>query len=118
MGLANFYRRFCKDFAKIANPLNKLLQKNAKFVWTPRAQTAFDTLKQSLITAPMLQYPDLNNSFCLTIDASDVSLGFILSQKDENNKDRVVAYGGRAIRPEELKWTVTEKECLAVVEGI
>ena len=41
-----------------------------------------------------------------------------MSQKDENNKDRVVAFGGRAIRPEERKWTVTEKECLAVVEGI
>ena len=118
LGLANFYRRFCKNFAKIANPLNKLLQKNTKFVWTEQAQDAFDTLKHSLITAPMLYYPDLNNSFCLTTDASDVSLGFILSQKDINNKDRVVAYGGRSIRPEERKWTVTEKECLAVVEGI
>ena len=55
LGLANFYRRFCKDFAKIAKPLNKLLQKNAKFVRTAQAQLAFDTLKQSLITAPMLQ---------------------------------------------------------------
>ena len=118
LGLANFYRRFCKDFAKIASPLNTLLQKNTKFVWTDQAQAAFDTLKQTLITAPMLHYPDLNSSFCLTTDASDVSLGYILSQKDENNKDRVVAYGGRSIRPEERKWTVTEKECLAVVEGI
>ena len=118
LGLANFYRRFCKDFAKIANPLNKLLQKNTKFVWTDQAQIAFDSLKQSLITAPMLYYPDLNNGFCLTTDASDISLGYILSQKDDDNKDRVVAYGGRSIRPEERKWTVTEKECLAVVEGI
>ena len=83
-----------------------------------QAQDAFDTLNYSLITAPMLYYPDLNNSFCLTTDASDVSLGFILSQKDINNKDRVVAYGGRSIRPEERKWTVIEKECLAVVKGI
>ena len=118
LGLANFYRRFCKDFAKIANPLNRLLQKNTKFIWTDQAQAAFDTLKQSLVTAPMLHYPDLNSSFCLTTDASDVSLGYILSQKDANNKDRVVAYGGRSLRPEERKWTVTEKECLAVVEGI
>ena len=66
----------------------------------------------------MLHYPNLNESFCLTTDASDVSLGYILSQRDANNKDRVVAYGGRSLRPKERKWTVTEKECLSVVEGI
>ena len=118
LGLANFYRRFCKDFAKIATPLNKLLQKGITWKWTEEAQDAFEKLKECLITAPMLHYPDLNSSFCLTTDASDVSLGYILSQKDSNNKDRVVAYGGRSLRPDERKWTVTEKECLAVVEGI
>lgn len=109
---------FCKDFAKIATPLNQLLQKGKPWEWTEEAQTAFDKLKECLITAPMLHYPDLNLSFCLTTDCSDVSLGYILSQKDTSNKDRVVAYGGRSLRPEERKWTVTEKECLAVVEGI
>lgn len=118
LGLANFYRRFVKDFSKIATPLNRLLQKECQFIWTDLCQDAFDKLKQALITAPMLHYPNLNDQFCLTTDASDVSLGYILSQKDKENKERVVAYGGRSLRPDERKWTVTEKECLAVVEGI
>ena len=66
----------------------------------------------------MLNYPDLNDELILTTDASDVSLGYILSQKGNDNKERVVAYGGRSLRPDERKWTVTEKECLAVVQGI
>ena len=108
----------CQIFLKLPLLYTDFYKKKYKFEWTDPCQSAFDTLKEALVTAPMLNYPDLNDEFILTTDASDVSLGYILSQKGNDNKERVVAYGGRSLRPDERKWTVTEKECLAVVEGI
>lgn len=118
LGLCNYYRRFVQNFSKIATPLNRLLQKDTKFEWTEQCQNAFETLKNALITSVMLSYPDMNSRFILTTDASDVALGYILSQKGSDKKEKVVAFGGRSLRPDERKWTVTEKECLAVVDGI
>ena len=63
LGLANYYRRFIKNFASIASPLTALLRKNAKFQWTVECQNAFDTLKQALISGPILSFPDFNLPF-------------------------------------------------------
>ena len=60
----------------------------------------------------------MNKDFILTTDASGGALAFILEQKDENNREYVVSYGGRAIRPEEKNWNISELECLAVIVGI
>ena len=74
LGLCNFYRRYVENFSKIAKPLNRLSEKDKPFKWIEACQNSFDSLKQALITAPMLDYPDLNSKFILTTDASDVSL--------------------------------------------
>ena len=118
LGLCNYYRRFIQNFSKIATPLNQLLQKDIQFNWTDNCETAFNDLKQALITAPMLRYPDMNSAFILSTDASGTAIGYILGQKGPDGKEMVVAYGGRSLRPEERKYTVSEQECLAVVEGI
>ena len=60
LGLANYYRRFVKSFAEIASPLNALTSKHKRFDWTPECQVAFDKLKHTLCTAPILVYPDFN----------------------------------------------------------
>ena len=67
MGLCQYYRKFCKDFSKYAAPLNALLKKYVPFIWTNECQSSFEHLKQTLITAPMLSYPDLNKTFKLYI---------------------------------------------------
>ena len=63
MGLANYYRRFVKGFAYIANPLNALTKKGTKFEWTEACADAFDKLKRALISAPILAYPDFTKEF-------------------------------------------------------
>jgi hypothetical protein len=63
LGLANYYRRFIKDFSKIAKPLTQLLHKNVKFQWTEACQTAFDILKSALVSSPILCYPDFTKPF-------------------------------------------------------
>lgn len=58
LGMANYYRRFVQDFAKITTTLNALLSKDKIFEWSEQCQVAFETLKEKLISAPILAYPD------------------------------------------------------------
>ena len=118
LGMAQFYRRYIKSFATIALPLNKLLRKDSKFVWTEECQVAFETLKKALVTAPVLAFPQFDKPFILAVDASDESIGYVLSQLDSVNREHPVAYGGRALRNEELRWHITDKEGLSLVEAI
>ena len=118
LGLCGYYRRFVKDFAAITHPLRELLKNDVPFKWTSDSQIAFERLKTALTTAPVLALPRFDRPFILTTDSSISGLAYILSQKDENNREQVVCYGGRGVRPAESRWTITELECLAVVEGI
>lgn len=90
LGMANYCRRFILNFAKIATPLNALLNKDKKFEWTKSCQVAFDTLKVKLLTAPVLNYPDTTKSFILTCDASDSAVGYVLGQIDEYKREYVI----------------------------
>ncbi|VDI68391.1 Hypothetical predicted protein [Mytilus galloprovincialis] len=112
------WKRFVKDYAKITVPLNNLLQKDKEYVWTDKCQISFENLEQALTTAPVLSYPDMSKPFILTCDASGSAIGYILGQLDENGKESVISYSGRALRNNELNWTITEEECLAVLEEI
>lgn len=118
LGMANYYRRFVQDFAKIATPLNSLLNKDKKFEWNIQCQSAFETLKEKLISAPILAYPDTSKSFILTCDASDSAVGYVLGQIDDENREYVICYGGKSLSTDQKKFNTTEKECLAVLEGI
>jgi hypothetical protein len=66
-----------KGYAKIATPLNRLLTTDISFKWTSDCENAFKTLKQALITAPVLGYPNLNKPFILACDASSSAIGYI-----------------------------------------
>jgi len=123
LGLCNYYRRFVKGFANIASPLNQLLKGNHKGRfksgdWTDACQEAFQTLKDSLSSAPILGFPNMNKEFILSTDASGTAIGYVLGQKDDQGKEYVIAYGGRALTKDEKKWSVTDQECLAVIQGI
>ncbi|XP_074377721.1 putative mitochondrial protein AtMg00860 [Apium graveolens] len=78
LGLAGYYRRFVKDFAKIATPLTKLTRKNEGFVWTEKCEESFQELKKRLVTTPLLALPDETGNFVIYSDASLKGLGFVL----------------------------------------
>ena len=80
VGFANYYRRFVRDFASIAKPLIRLTEKNSSFRWTNECQSAFDTIRQKLISPPILAFPNFSKPFILDTDASDVGIGAVLSQ--------------------------------------
>jgi RNase H-like domain found in reverse transcriptase/Reverse transcriptase (RNA-dependent DNA polymerase) len=79
LGIASYYRKFVKHFAAIAMPLTDLLHKNNVFRWQNAEQEAFEQLKMSLTTAPVLALPDTSKLFLVTTDASDYAIGAILS---------------------------------------
>ena len=118
LGLCNYYRRFVKGFAEIASPLNRLLKKDVKFVWSKECQQSFDTLKEKLTSYPIVKQPDFKREFWVFTDASKYAVGAILSQKDDTGNECVIAYASRSLKGAEINYVVTEQECLAVLFAI
>jgi RNase H-like domain found in reverse transcriptase/Reverse transcriptase (RNA-dependent DNA polymerase) len=146
LGLAKYYRKFIKDFAKIARPLNDLTKgvkskpleirdgikmkrkklpieknmENKEFMnnWGEKQEEAFILLKEKLITAPILIYPDFEKEFILYTDASKIALGAVLHQIGNDGKEHVVAYENKTLNSAEQNYSTTELECLAVVWAI
>ena len=117
LGTTSYYRRFISGYADIAKPLHKLTEKNQTFDWTPQCQAAFDKLKQKLISASVLAYPDPSKPFLLDCDCSGFALGSVLSQTHDG-QEHPVAYYSHTLSRAERNYCVTRRELLAVVESI
>ncbi|XP_076660488.1 uncharacterized protein LOC143363841, partial [Halictus rubicundus] len=113
LGLSGHYRKFIRNFSKIAKPLTDLTQKDVPFHWTDKQQNSFETLKQKLCEAPVLTYPDFNRQFTLTTDASNEGIGAVLSQDGHP-----CCYISRTLNAPERNYTTTEKELLAIVWAV
>ena len=118
LGLFSYYRKFVKDFSRIAKPLLTLLKKDTSFEWTNKQQNAFDYLKKRLMEAPILQYPDFTKPFLIYTDASGTGLGAVLSQLNDEGKECVIAYASRSLNKAECNYGITDQECLAVVWAV
>ena len=114
---AGFYRRFIKDFSKIAKPLYKLLEKDAKFVWEKECQESFEELKSHLTTAPIVRAPNWQLPFEVMCDASDLAIGAVLGQR-EDGKPHVVYYASKTLNEAQRYYTTTDNELLAVVYAL
>ena len=92
LGMAGYYRKFCKNFSDIAVPLTELLKKDRKYHWTSNCQYAFDNIKSLLCSVPVLVAPDFCKPFILNVDASDTGAGAILLQADDEGIEHPVCY--------------------------
>jgi hypothetical protein len=108
LGHAGYYRRFIKDFSKIASPLFTLLSKDVDYCWTLNCQQDFETIKEKLSTAPVLQGPNWALPFHIHTDASDKVVGAVLGQ-NEDNKPYAIYFISKNLVGAELNYTVTEK---------
>mgnify|MGYP005981860971 CR=1 FL=1 len=121
LGLCGWYRRFIPKFSDFTSPLTALLlgkRKRNRLVWTQEADNCFHQLKNALINAPLLVSPDFSKPFTIQSDASDVGVAAVLTQPDSKGGEVVIAYASRTLSPAEKKYSVTERECLAVLFGI
>ena len=84
--LANYYRQFVKDFARIAKSLHKKTRKDVKLNWKERQQRAFKELKERFIMKPVLVTPDLDKEIRVEVDTLNIAIGEVLSIKCEDEK--------------------------------
>src|SRR2546425_1120780 len=120
-GAAVFSRIMSHIFRGHSNktiPLNRLLQKDVKYQWSKDCQIAFENLKELMTATPVLIHANLQKPFILTTDASQDSIGYVLSQEGSDGKEHPVAFSGGSLRRAEKNYSVTEKECLALIEGV
>jgi len=118
LGCTNFFRHFIEHYAEIARPLSKLTSKKVVWRWADVQQRAFLTLKLALCTAPVLRYPDFDKEFIIETDASDGTVGGVLLQVFDGKHLQPVAYFSKNLTKEQRNYCTTERECLAVLEGI
>lgn len=97
LGLSGYYRRFVSGYGQIAKPPTDLLKKDVVFNWTNLCQEAFDELKTILTTKPLLQYPDFTRTFSLECDASNYTMGCVLSQGPPIGTDPPIAYASQTL---------------------
>lgn len=118
VGMVGFYRKFIPNVSELCAPLNKLRKKGASFVWGEEQQKAFESLREAIMSPPVLRMPDFTRPFVLQTDASSQALGAVLSQEIDGTR-QPVAFASRTLSPQEKKSsTVYELECAGVVFGI
>ena len=110
LGLTGYYRRFVQDFSRIAAPMTRLTQKNAKFVWSDACENSFQFLKEKLTTAPVLILPNGEGKYTAYCDASRMGLGCVLMQNG-----RVVAYASRRLKKHEQNYPTHDLEMVVVI---
>src|ERR1043166_3214961 len=110
LGLAGYYRRFIQDFSRIAKPMTELTKKGVKFLWTESQEKAFQMLKKKLCEAPVLTLPEGTDDLVVYSDASGTGLGCVLMQRD-----KVIAYASRQLKPHEKNYPTHDLELVAVV---
>ncbi|GJW57458.1 reverse transcriptase domain-containing protein [Tanacetum coccineum] len=114
LGHAGFYRHFIKDFSKITRPLTKLLEKDTPFEFKDKCHKAFNSLKEKLTCTPVIVSSNWNLAFELMCDASEFAVGAVLGQKDGKHFHPIY-FASKTLNAAQQKYTVTEKELMAVV---
>ena len=115
LGLSGFYRAFIRHYATIAKPLTELTSEKIVFKWTPECEESFLALKNALVTAPILAFPQPGEEFVLEVDASGVAVGGVLSQYQDDEILHPVAYFSTALKPEQRNWSPYSQEAFAMV---
>ena len=117
LGLVGYYRKFIKGFAKVAKPLTLLTRQQVKFEWMPEHQAAFEHLKNAIVQAPILHYPNPNKTYIVYTDASDDACGVQLSQ-EHNGTKFPVAFLSHSFSETQHKWSTTKQEAFGVYYAI
>ena len=115
LGLANYYRRFIKNFAKVAVLLHVLVRKEQKWKWEEEQEEAFGRLKRAFTTEPVLAIPDIDREMRVEADALDYAMGGVLLTKCEDGKWRPVAFISKSLNTTEQNYKIHNKEMLAVI---
>ncbi|GFR77085.1 zinc finger protein [Elysia marginata] len=119
LGLVGYYKEFVPNFAAISAPLSDLVRKGQPNTvnWTDSQEKAYNSLKFAVTSKQVLQLPDIDKRFILRIDASGRGLGAALLQESDGMLFPV-AYASKKLTDREQKYSVIEREALAIVWGV
>jgi len=117
LGFANFCRRFIKDYSKITAPLTDLTKKDKPYIWTEKAQKAFELLKEQFTSEPILIIFNPEKPITIETNASDFAIGAVASQPDSQNRLKPFAYHSKKLTGAELNWEIYNKELFAIVDA-
>ena len=117
LGIVGWYSRFIPKYADYRAHLNKLTRKGIRWHWEAEQEYAFRKLKLALTQVPVLGRPDFSRPFCLQTDASDIAITAVLTQEFEG-EEHPIYYVSRTLTRTERNYTVTERECLAVLWAV
>jgi len=115
LGMAQYLSRFVKNYSDVVAPLRKLTHQSVEWCWNTQHEKAFQNLKQSLANSHSISYFDTALDTEIIVDASPTGLGGILTQHDQHENLKVIAYGSRSLTDTESRYSQTEREMLAVV---
>jgi hypothetical protein len=118
LGHTGNYRKFIKGYAQITTPMEKLLRKDTKYQWNDECQHDLDTLKEKMVTAPILVFPDWEKTFHVHVDASVITLGAILAQPGVGDLDHPIALASRKLSDSDQNYNTTEREGLDMVYAL
>ena len=118
LGLSAYYRRMICNYSKRAEPLRRLLAKDAIFTWTEIQEHAFQDLKEALCNPPILGFPDRSKPMRLTLDGCMTGLGYILSNLNPDGTETVLHFGARATTKAERSYSASDLELAALLTGI
>ena len=125
LGLVGYYRKFIPNFADVARPMTNLTKQDVPFEWTLQCQASFEMLKDSLITSPILKYPDPNKPYTLFTDASKHAWACVLTQEHEHKKDGMIfkinhpiTFASGLFKGSQLNWAALTKEAFAIYSSI
>ena len=121
LGLCSYYRKFVPRFSDIVQPLSKLTAHDAVFVWCEQCELSFQMLKDTLVSAPILKYPDTSKPYTIFTDASKYRWARVLTQEHTsvlNSKETTtkhpVAYVSGLFHGSQLNWAAMTKEVYAI----
>ncbi len=115
LGMAGYYRGFCKNVSDVVLPLTNLLCQHRDYVWSSECQQAFESVKSLLCSTPVLSAPNFSTSFKLEVDASATGAGAVLLQEDVHGIDHPVCYFSQIFLKHQLIYSTIEKEALALL---
>jgi hypothetical protein len=113
LGLTGYYRKFVRNYANISKPLTTLLTKFTPYIWTSTTELAFRTLKEALVSAPVLALPDFSAQFTIETDACEYAIGAVLLQKNHP-----LAFVSKSLGPRNRGLSTYEKEYMAILLAV
>ena len=117
LGLCNYYRKFQGNYSELTAKFARQLSSKDKWTWGEEQDTTLKLIRDKFLESVILHHPNFNKQFFMNCDASDVSLGTVLYQEDDEGSHQVISFASRVLNSCEKNYNVTEKELLSVVFG-